>query len=88
MNTLQALWITQVYEKNHLNYTQTVNNSRSQNQTYTTFCSIDDRRGKHSAKGLRTDALRTTSNIHVRGVEKLLFSGVFLLFLSRKNKKD
>ena len=39
---------------------------------------MDDRTGKHSAKGLRTDAQRTTVNIHVGGVEKLLY-GVFLL---------
>ena len=43
------------------------------------LCSMDDRTGKHSAKGLRTDAQRTTENIHVGGVEKLLLSGVFLL---------
>jgi len=40
---------------------------------------MDDHTGKHSAKGLRTDAQRTTANIHVGGVEKLLLSGVFLL---------
>jgi hypothetical protein len=34
---------------------------------------------KHSTKGLKTDAQRTTANIRVGGVEKLLFSGVFLL---------
>jgi hypothetical protein len=39
---------------------------------------MDDRTGKHSAKGLRTDA-QTTANIHVGGVAKLLLSGVFLL---------
>jgi len=56
-----------------------MNSSRSQNQTYTTLCSMDDRIGKHSAKGLRTDAQRTTANTHVGEVEKLLLSGVFLL---------
>jgi hypothetical protein len=40
---------------------------------------MDDRTGKHSAKGLRTNAQRTTTNIHVDGIEKLLLSGVFLL---------
>jgi hypothetical protein len=39
---------------------------------------MDDRTSKHSAKGLRTDAQRTTANIHTGGLEKLL-SGVFLL---------
>jgi hypothetical protein len=56
-----------------------MNSSRSQNQTYTTLCSMDDRTGKYSAKGLRTDVQRTTANIHVGGVEKLLLYGVFLL---------
>jgi hypothetical protein len=40
---------------------------------------MDDRTGKHSAKGLRTDVQRTTANVHVGGVDKLLLSGVFLL---------
>jgi hypothetical protein len=40
---------------------------------------MDDRTGKHSPKGLRTDAQRTMANIHVVGVDKLLISGVFLL---------
>jgi hypothetical protein len=35
---------------------------------------MDDRTSKHSAKGLRTDAQRTTTNIHAGGVEKLLLS--------------
>jgi hypothetical protein len=39
---------------------------------------MDDRTCKHSAKDPRTDAQRTTVNIHVGGVEKLLLSGVFL----------
>ena len=43
---------------------------------------MDDRTGKHSVKGLRTDAQRMTANIHIGGVEKLLLSGVFLLLLS------
>jgi hypothetical protein len=42
------------------------------------LCSMDDRTGKHSAKVLRTDAQRTIANIHIGGVEKLLY-GVFLL---------
>jgi hypothetical protein len=50
---------------------------------------MDDRTGKHSAKGLRIDAQRMTANIHVDGVEKLLLSGVFLLFfLPPKNQED
>jgi hypothetical protein len=43
---------------------------------------MDDRIDKHSVKGLRTDAQRTTANIHVGRVEKLLLFGVFLLLLS------
>jgi hypothetical protein len=42
---------------------------------------MDDYTGKHSTKGLRTDAQRTAVNIHVGGVEILLLSGVFLLLL-------
>jgi len=42
---------------------------------------MDDRTGKHSKKGLRTDAQRTTANISVGGVEKLLCC-VFLLLSS------
>jgi hypothetical protein len=41
---------------------------------------MDDRTGKHSAKGLRTDAQRTTANIPTGGFKKLLLSRVFLLF--------
>jgi hypothetical protein len=40
---------------------------------------MDDRIGKHLAKGLRTDAQRTTANNHASGVEKLVLSVVFLL---------
>jgi hypothetical protein len=40
---------------------------------------------KYSAKGMRTDVQRTTANIHVGGVEKLL-SGVFLFLLSAIEK--
>jgi hypothetical protein len=40
---------------------------------------IDDRTNKHSAKGLRTYAQRTTANIPASKVEKLLLSCVFLL---------
>jgi len=39
---------------------------------------MDDRAGKHSAKGLRTDAQQTTANVPAGEVEKLL-SCVFLL---------
>jgi hypothetical protein len=40
---------------------------------------MDDRTGKHSANGLKTNALQTTANILVGRIEKLLLSGVFLL---------
>jgi hypothetical protein len=40
---------------------------------------MDDHTCKHSAKGLRTYAQRTTTNIYAGGVEKLLLSGVFFL---------
>jgi hypothetical protein len=43
---------------------------------------MDDRVGKHSAKGLRTDAQRTMANILAGGLEKLLLSCAFLLLLS------
>jgi hypothetical protein len=49
---------------------------------------MDDRTGKHSAKGLRIDVQRTTANIHVSGVEKLVLSGVFLLLSATKNEED
>jgi hypothetical protein len=45
-------------------------------------CSTDDRTGKHSANGLRTNAQRTTVNISVGGIEELLLSSVVLLLLS------
>ena len=47
-----------------------------------TMLRMDDRIDKHSAKGLKTDAQRTTANIHLDGVKKLLLSGIFLLLLS------
>jgi hypothetical protein len=47
---------------------------------------MDDRTGKHSANGLRTNTQRTTSNISVGGIEELLLSGVFLLLLSATEK--
>jgi hypothetical protein len=42
---------------------------------------MNNRTSKHSAKGLRTDAQRTTANIHVGGVKKLLsfFLSFFLV---------
>jgi hypothetical protein len=43
---------------------------------------MDDRTGKHSTKGPRIDAQRTTANIHVGGVKKLLLYGVFLLLFA------
>ena len=63
----------------YLDCTHAVNSSRSQNQTCTTFCSMDDCTDKHLVKGLRTHAQGTTANIHIGGAEKLLLSGVFLL---------
>jgi hypothetical protein len=42
---------------------------------------MDDRTGKHSANGLKTNAQQTTANILVGGIEKLLLSGVFLLLV-------
>jgi hypothetical protein len=43
---------------------------------------MDDRTGKHSANGLRTNTQRTTANIPVGGLEELLLPGVFLLLVS------
>jgi hypothetical protein len=43
------------------------------------LCSIDDHIGKHSLNGLRTNDQRTTANIPVGEIEKLILSGVFLL---------
>jgi hypothetical protein len=43
---------------------------------------MDDRTGKHSANGLRTNAQRTTANIPVGRIEELLLSGVLLLLVS------
>jgi hypothetical protein len=43
---------------------------------------MNDRTGKHSVNGLRTNAQRMTANIPVGEIEELLFSGVFLLLLS------
>jgi hypothetical protein len=40
---------------------------------------MDDRTGKHSANALRTNTQRTTVNIPVSEIEKLLLSGVLLL---------
>jgi hypothetical protein len=66
----------------HLFYTHAVNSSKSQNQTYMTL-RMDDRTGKHLAKGLRTNAQRTTANIPA-GVENLLLPFVFLLLSTTK----
>jgi hypothetical protein len=50
---------------------------------------MDDRIGKHSAKGLRTDAKRTTANILAGGLEKLLLLvSFFFFFLPPKNEED
>jgi hypothetical protein len=43
------------------------------------LCSMDDRTGKHSANDLKTNAQRTTANIHASGIEELLLFRVFLL---------
>jgi hypothetical protein len=43
---------------------------------------MDNRTDKHSTKVLRIDAQRTTANIHIGEVEKLLLYGVLLLLLS------
>jgi hypothetical protein len=43
---------------------------------------MDDRTGKHSANGLRTNGQRTTADFPAGGIEGLLLSGVFLLLLS------
>ena len=48
----------------------------------------DDRIGKHSANGLRTNAQRTTANIPVGRIEELLFSGVVLLFFLPPKSQD
>jgi hypothetical protein len=45
---------------------------------------MDDRTGKHSSNGLRTNVQRTTANIPVGEIEKLLLSDVFLLLLSQQ----
>jgi hypothetical protein len=45
---------------------------------------MDDRTGKHLAKGLRTYAQRMTANILAGGVEELLLSCVFLLLSATK----
>jgi hypothetical protein len=45
---------------------------------------MDDRTGKHSANGLRTNAQRTMVNISVGGIEELLLFGVFLLLSATK----
>jgi hypothetical protein len=42
---------------------------------------MDDRTGKHSTNGLRTNAQRTTADISVGGIEELLLSSVFLFLL-------
>jgi hypothetical protein len=43
---------------------------------------MNDRIGKHSANGLRTNAQRTTASIPIGGIKELLLSGVFLLLVS------
>jgi hypothetical protein len=45
---------------------------------------MNDRTDKHSANGLRTNVQRTTTNIPVGEIEKLLLSNVFLLLLSQQ----
>ena len=65
----------------YLNCTHVINSFRSQNQTSTTFYSMDDRISKHLRKGPITYVQQTTTNIHVSKFEKLLLFGVFLLLL-------
>jgi hypothetical protein len=48
------------------------------------LCNMDDHTGKHSVNGLRTNAQRTTANIPVGGIKKLLLSGGFLLLSATK----
>jgi hypothetical protein len=45
---------------------------------------MDDHTSKHLAKGLRTDAQRTTTNIPTSGVEKLLSCGFLLPFVTEE----
>jgi hypothetical protein len=51
---------------------------------------MDNRTGKYSAKGLRTDAQQTTANILAGGVDKLLsyVFFFFFFFLPQKNKEN
>jgi len=55
--------------------------SKSQNETYLTL-RMDDRTSKHLVTGLRIDAQQMAANILAGGVDKLLLSCVFHLFLS------
>jgi hypothetical protein len=43
---------------------------------------MDDRAGKHSANGLRTNTQQMTANIPVGGIEELLLSDIFLFLVS------
>jgi hypothetical protein len=49
---------------------------------------MDNRTGKHSAKGMKTDAQRTTANIHVAELRNFFFLMYSFFFLSPKNGKD
>jgi hypothetical protein len=46
------------------------------------LCGIDDRIGKYSVNGLKTNTQRTTANIPIGAIEELLLSSVVLLLLS------
>jgi hypothetical protein len=50
------------------------------------FCSMDHRISKHLVKDLKTNAQRTTANIHIDRVNKLVSSG-FHLLLSATEKR-
>jgi hypothetical protein len=64
-----------------------VKSSKSQNQTFMTL-RMDDRTNKHSAKGLKTDAQRTTANISVGELRNFFLVSSFLFFLSLKNEEE
>jgi hypothetical protein len=49
---------------------------------------MDDRTGKHSAKGLRTYDQQTTANIHVRDLKNFFFLVSFFFLPPPKNEKD
>jgi len=76
---------------------QVVNNSRSQSQTCTTLCSMDNHTIKKSANGLKIDAQQTTTNIYqlwlwdtdhyiytpIRPIENIVFDTLDVLSYSK-----